>query len=333
MLRPGAIALILSLCSASAFAQSDTGAIRGRLTDPNNGPVATASVQFKNTTTGAVYQASSIADGSYTLSGLPAGTYDLTIPTMGFTFKRFSQAGISIQAGQVQRLDIAMPWGGNLGTPGDDIAIIVRSRSPAPSGPVPRTADGKPDFSGVWLGLPGSGEQPMLLPWADALFQQRAADGGRDHPSSFCLPGDPILKDPFLYKLVQSPGLMIILWEGNLPGVHQVFLDGRDHPKVIDPSWMGHSIGHWDGDTLVVDTIGFHDRSWVGIFPHTEALHVVQRYRRTDLGHMEKDITIEDPGAFAKPWTWHVVWDLAPGEEVQEMVCESDHYPQHLAPR
>ena len=330
MLRTGAIVLFAFLWTAPVFSQSQ---IQGKLSDPNGGPVATASLQFKNVATGAVYQTSSKADGSYSVNSVPPGTYTLTIPTIGFTFKRFTQEGIEVPNGQVRRLDIALPWGSNLGTPGDDISMIVRTRSPAPSGPVPRTPDGKPDFSGVWLGLPGSGDQPSMLPWADALFQERAANGGRDHPSSFCLPGDPILKDPFLYKIVQAPGLIVILWEGNLPGVTQVFLDGRGHPAVLDPSWMGHSIGRWDGDTLVVDTVGFHDRSWLGIFPHTEMLHVVQRYRRTDLGHMEKDITIEDPGAFTKPWNWHVVWDLAPGEEIFELVCENDHYPQHLAPQ
>lgn len=306
--------------------------ILGKLTDPDGGAVATAALQFKNTVSGAVYLASSKADGSFSVTA-PPGTYDLTIPTIGFTFKRYQQAGIVVREGQALRLDVAMPWGGNLGTPGDDIAMVVRLRSPAPSGPVPRTADGKPDLSGVWLGLPGSGETPGFQPWAEKLFMERAANGGRDHPSGFCLPGDPILKDPFLYKIVQTPSLIVILWEGNLPGVTQVFMDGRGHPANHDPSWMGHSIGRWDGDTLVIDTVGFHDRSWLGIYPHTEALHVVQRIRRVDAGHIEKDFMIEDPGAFTKPWTWHVVWDLTPGEEILELVCEGDHYPQHLAPQ
>jgi hypothetical protein len=318
--------LLILICAWPLTAQT----ITGRLTDPDGGPVPTASLQFKNTSNGAVSQTSSKADGSYTLA-LPPGTYDLTIPTIGFTFKRYQQAGIVVGP-TPRRLDIAMPWGGNLGTPGDDIAMIVRLRSPAPSGPVPRAADGHPDLSGVWLGLPGSGETPAMLPWAEKLFMERAANGGRDHPSSFCLPGDPILKDPFLYKIIQTPAVIVMLWEGNLPGVTQVYVDGRGHPANHDPSWMGHSIGRWEGDALVIDTVGFHDRSWLGIFPHTEALHVVQRIRRTDAGHIEKDFMIEDSGAYAKPWTWHVVWDLTPGEEIQELVCEGDHYPQHLAP-
>jgi hypothetical protein len=320
--------VILGLVGAiSLFGQ---GGVTGRVSDPDGGPVATASLQFKNTVTGTVLQTVAKADGTYTIASMPPGSYTLTIPTIGFTFKRFEKTGIVIPAGDPQKLDIALPWGGNLGTPGDDIAILVRSRSPAPAGPAPRTADGKPDFTGVWLGLPGTSEQPSFLPWAERIVGERAANNAIEHPSSFCLPGDPILKDPFLYKIVQTPTLIVILWEGNFPGVTQVFMDGRGHPANFDPSWMGHSIGRWDGDTLVVDTVGYNDRSWIGIYPHTEQLHVVSRYHRTDLGHIEKDITYEDPGAFTKPWHTHVVWDLAPGEEVLELVCESNNYSQHI---
>ena len=320
------------LLALALFAQSDRGAITGTLTDPGGDPVPTASVQLKNITTGAVYSTSSAANGSYSLTGLPAGTYDLTIPSIGFTFHRLERQGLIVQAGQVQRLDIHFEWGGNLGTPGDDFTFAIRARNPVPSGPAPRTSDGKPDFSGVWLGNFTDTEQPSLMPWAETLFQERRANSGRDNPSVFCLPADVILRSPFVYKLVQTPALMVILWEGNLPGVDQIFLDGRGHPADFNPSWMGHSVGRWEGDTLVVDTVGFNDRSWIGLAPHTEMLHVVQRYRRPDLGHLEKDVTIEDPGTLTKPWHFVVTWELAPGEEVQEMICESNHYPQHLAP-
>ena len=117
--------LAMPLCAQNA------GSIAGRLTDPDGGPVATASLQFKNSVTGAVLQATSKADGTYALV-TPPGSYDLTIPTIGFTFKRYVQNGIVVEAGQTRRLDISLPWGGNLGTPGDDIAILIRSRSPAP---------------------------------------------------------------------------------------------------------------------------------------------------------------------------------------------------------
>jgi hypothetical protein len=129
--------------------------------------------------------------------------------------------------------------------------------------------------------------------------------------------------------VVQTPELIVLLWEGNLPGVDQVFLDGRAHPESAFPTWMGHSVGRWEGDTLVVDTVGFNDRSWLGVAPHTEQMHVVQRYRRPDLGHLVKEVTIEDPGALTSPWSYRVNWELAPGEEVLEMICENNNYPQH----
>jgi hypothetical protein len=306
------------------------GSLTGKLTDPDGNPIPTAIVQLKNTTTEAIVQMTTPASGVYSFTDLPAGTYDLTIPALGFTFKTERRKGIVISAGVGQRLDIAMPWGGNLGTPGDDFNFAVRANHPMPNGPTPRAGDGKPDFSGVWIGLQTATGNPSLLPWAQAIFQERAANGAKDHPSSYCLPADVILDSPFIYKVIQKPDLIVLLWEGNLPGFDQIFLDGRAHPANAFATWMGHSVGHWEQDTLVVDTVNFNDRSWLGITPHTDRLHVVQRYRRPDLGHLEKDVTIEDPGALKEPWKFHVSWELAPGEEVVEMVCEQDHYSLHV---
>jgi hypothetical protein len=317
------------LSTATLIAQNRVSGLKGTLSDPNSNPIPTATVVLTNVEARTVYQATSAADGSYALSGLPAGRYDLVIPTIGFTFRRYERKGIMLEPGQVQRLDIKFEWGGNLGTIGDDFTFQIRGRNSVPSGPTPRTADGKPDFTGVWFGLPPVTDPATALPWADAIFKERAANQGKDHPSGFCLPGDVVLQSAFLYKLVQTPSEIVLLWEGNLPGVDQIFLDGRGHPANFDPSWMGHSVGRWDGDTLVVDTVGFNDRSWLGLFPHTEKLHVVQRYSRPDLGHLEKEITIEDPATFVKPWQQHVKWELAPAEEIHELICESNAYPQH----
>jgi hypothetical protein len=170
-----------------------------------------------------------------------------------------------------------------------------------------------------------------MLHWAEEITKQRRAQGGAGNPGESCLPGDNLLISPFIYKIIQTPAVIAILWEGNVPGVVQIFLDGRAHPKNVDPSWMGHSVGRWEKDTLVVDTVGFNDRSWLRVFPHTEMLHVVQRYRRPNLGHLEKEITIEDPGAFRKPWKIRDVWDLAPGEEIAEYICnENEKDVPHL---
>jgi hypothetical protein len=95
---------------------------------------------------------------------------------------------------------------------------------------------------------------------------------------------------------------------------------------------MGHSIGHWEGDLLVIDTVGMNDKSWLNNYPHTEQLHLIEHYRRTDFAHLQVDITIDDPGAFTKPWTIHTVWNLAPGEEIGEYVCsENNRDVQHLS--
>ncbi len=145
-------------------------------------------------------------------------------------------------------------------------------------------------------------------------------------PSAYCLPGEIFPSAPLPYKIVQTPSLIVQLSEF-VGGFRQIFLDGRKHPADPDPTWRGHSIGRWEGDTLVIDTIGVNDRSWLPAFlPHTEMLHVVERYSRPDLAHLNVDVSIEDPGTFTKPWQLHMVWTLAPGEEIGEAVCENNKY-------
>jgi hypothetical protein len=145
------------------------------------------------------------------------------------------------------------------------------------------------------------------------------------------MPGDVFLVSPFIYKIIQTPSVMAILWEGNVPAVVQIFLDGRAHPNDAFPSWMGHSVGRWERNTLVVDTVGYNDLSWIRVFPHTEKLHVTQRYSRPNLGRLEKEVTIEDPDTFTKPWKMRTGWDLAPAEEVHEYICnENEKDVPHL---
>lgn len=314
----------------AGFASAQTGSLSGSVTDPNGDGVPTAQIQARNRTTGAVYKGASAAKGVYSILRLPAGTYDITVPPIGFTFPKYEKKGVVVQSAQTAHLDIALVWGGNLGTPGDDISLLVPGRGSA-KGPAPRGRDGKPDLSGVWIGNAPDVEQPGLLPWAEKITTERRARGGAGNPSDSCLPGDVFLVSPFIYKIIQTPSVMAILWEGNAPGITQIFLDGRAHPKSVFPSWMGHSVGRWERDTLVVDTVGFNEQSWIRVFPHTEMLHVTQRYRRADLGHTEKEVTIDDPGAFTKPWKMRTSWDLAPSEEVHEYICnENEKDVRHL---
>lgn len=329
MRSPIVFLLAAPLCGLLA-GQIRTGAINGTVTDPDGAGVVRATIQATDAARSVTFQAASNSDGVYTLAKLPAGIYNITVPALGFTFPKLEQKGVEVRAGQTTRLDLHLVWGGNLGTPGDDIAPFVRSKATR-NGPAPRTREGKPDFSGVWLGNNADAEDAQLLPWADKIVKERRARGGTGNPGESCLPGDVLLISPFLYKVIQTPSVMAILWEGNVPGVTQIFLDGREHPKVPFPSWMGHSVGHWDRDTLVVDTTGFNDMGWIRLFPHTEMLHVVQRYRRPDLAHLEKDLLIEDPGTFARPWKMHVTWDLAPSEEILEYICnESEKDVVHM---
>jgi hypothetical protein len=323
------VAILFCVLAVRVLAQ--TGALSGTVTDPDGGGVSTAPIQARNVATGTVYKTTAVNKGSYTLSRLPAGIYDITVPPIGFTFNKYEQKDVVIRVAETSHLDIRLGWSGNLGTPGDDFSLLIRQKAKSsPVGPAPRGRDGKLDLSGVWTGNAPDVDAPDLLPWAEEMTKQRRARG-TGNPSESCLPGDNLLVSPFIYKIIQTPAVIAILWEGNVPGIVQIFLGGRTHPTNLDPSWMGHSVGHWERDTLVQDTVGFNDRSWLRVFPHTEMLHVIQRIRRPDLGHLEKEITIEDPGAFRKPWKIRNVWDLAPGEEIAEYICnENEKDVRHL---
>jgi len=218
--------------------------------------------------------------------------------------------------------------------------------------PVPKTADGKPDLTGLWqrqrnpnqrrttlaMGpnledFMREGEKiPPMLPAAQALHQQRMANFMADRPSSRCLPHG--IPDQMLIgvplKIVQNPGLTLILYE-EFARFRQIFTDGRDFPPVSAPAWLGYSIGKWDKDTFVVDTRGFNDRSWLDDSgrPHTEALHTIERFHRTDFGHMDVEVTIDDPGAYTKPWSFPMQFQFLADTEMIEDVCDNERDSNH----
>ena len=325
-LRTSARALpVLALLAASIPAQVDSASIRGTITDPGHEGVPAIPVQVTDTGSGKMYTATTSDSGNYTLTGLPAGTYDFSVPAVGFTLERFEKKALVLPPGDARRLDVAMVWAGNLGTPGDDPSIYLRSKYARTAGQVPRMRDGKPDLAGVWTGNDDLNPQdPDALPAAAGLAKQRKENKEIDAPSVHCLPSSMPPIGPLLWKLVQTPSLLVMLFE-DLPGVRQIYLDGRAHPKNWKPSWMGHSVGRWEGDTLVVDTLGFNDKSWLGDYSHTEQLHVIERYTRRDLGHLDVQVVMEDPGTFRKPWTVNLIWNLAPGEEMLEYVCTENN--------
>ena len=323
--------LALFLFASAAFAQSG-GAIAGTVFDLPGAAVANAPVQATNVSTNAVYKAASSDKGSYTLT-VPPGAYEVSVAALGFN--PYVQKNVTVAAAQTLRLDIHLT-DFQFNTLGDGREFRVDQLTPhaTPSGPTPRTADGKPDLSGVWFAQrPVDPGKPEPLPWAQALFEQRVANNSKDAPGARCLTrGVTAAGGLFPYKLVQTPKLLVMLFEDDIPSHRQVFLDGREHPKDPNPSWMGHSTGRWEGDTLVVDTAGFNDRSWLDPagHPHTEKMHIVERMRRPDLGHIEIEFTIEDPGALAKPWVIKRVADLDSDDEIGEYVCENNHDPEHM---
>ncbi|PYR34034.1 MAG: hypothetical protein DMF90_18715 [Acidobacteria bacterium] len=204
--------------------------------------------------------------------------------------------------------------------------------------PAPRTPDGKPDLTGLWQrmstywrNIAVDLEPGEVQPWADALVQRRLEDLGIDHPSHLCLPWGPNYStSQRRAKIVQTPGLIIILDEDLT--YRQVFLDGRELEAKPNPSWMGYSVGRWEGDTLVVESFGFKDRTWLDQrgHPHTEGLRTTERYRRRDFGHLDIQVTLDDPAAYARPWTVALRAELRADTELFEEVCnESPSQREH----
>lgn len=316
----------------NAIALAQPAAVTGTITDPDGGAVKEAVIQTRNIGTGSVARATSSTKGEYTLS-LPAGMYELTVPMPCCQYGSFTEAKLVVRAGEARRFDIHLPWGANLGAQGDDPILLLnefRDRAAVPAGPAPRTREGKPDLSGIWINVYNPDTPPPpLQPWAAEVLRQRIENNSKDYPGAYCLPANaaPITR-AFPYKFVQTPTLIVALHESDTPGVRQIFLDGRSHPKDDNPTWEGHSIGRWEGDTLVIDTAGYNDRSWLSLsgIPHTEKLHTIERIRRRDYGHIEVEITMDDSAAFTGPWKRTFTATLAPpGEEIGEFICSENN--------
>jgi len=250
-------------------------------------------------------------------------------------------------------LPLAAQWL-NYPTPG-----IPRTPDGKPnlSAPAPRTADGKPDLSGVWdeadkLPCPpegcncGGAAQQFLniawglkdgLPYRPGIAEQAKAQSAPpkvDEPITRCLPQGIVERhtDPRFRKVVQIPGLLLILNEYDKM-FRQIFTDGRPLPRDPQPSFDGYSIGKWDGDTLVVQTIGFRDGIWLDVTanPLTEAGKITERFHRVTFGRLEIEITVDDPKVYTRPWTVKVNQILAPDTDLIDYIClENEKDRQHM---
>src|SRR6516225_2743620 len=230
--------------------------------------------------------------------------------------------------------------------------------SPNLDAPTPRMPDGKPDLSGLWGMMCQSGGKTVLCapevavppvfgdisrgvkgglpyqPWATDLVKARKAENGKDDPTSHCLPGGvaKLHTSALLRKIVQTPALMVFLTERNA-SYRQVFLDGRPLPEDPDPGWNGYSTGHWEGDTLVVETNGIVDRNWLDRAgsPITESARITEKIRRPNYGTLEIDFTVNDMKAYTAPWTVHISQSLVLDSELFDYIClENEKDAQHL---
>jgi hypothetical protein len=222
-------------------------------------------------------------------------------------------------------------------------AGIPRTKDGKPNlaAPAPKTPDGKPDFSGIWQApngrylnnLAADGVAVPMQPWAAKLLAERQENQAKDRPSGECLPHSVTDFDAHFTpkKLIQTPGVLVILFE-SYHSWRQIFTDGRALPESREPAWFGYSAGKWEGNTLVVDTVGLNEKTWLDDIghPHSDALRIVERFRRPDFGHMVVEVTIDDSKAYTKPWTVSIPWEYVADTELLDWVCENNKDPGHM---
>ena len=233
--------------------------------------------------------------------------------------------------------------------------VPMKDGKPDLTAKAPRTGWDTPDLSGIWENVRGAKSEPgkpplasfanigagfkdgalPLQPWAAALLKERRAGNSKDNPDARCLPMGLMQfhEHPQPRKIVQTPDLMLIIYEAN-SGIRQIFLDGRKLPGMeVEPWWYGYSVGHWEGDTLVVETVRMKDLGWLDIWgsPITETGKIIERFKRTSYGSLEIAVTIDDPKAYTEPFTVGVVQRVMPNTDLIEFVCaENDKFTSYL---
>jgi hypothetical protein len=237
-------------------------------------------------------------------------------------------------------LPLAAQW--EIKTPG---VPRLPDGKPNMNAPAPKTADGKPDLSGIWepngikylinIAADLKPQDVPFKPEAAALYKERVQTFGKDDPDARCLPSGMPRKDAITspYKIIQQPGEIVFLYESRTT-FRQVFTDGRALPVDPQPTWDGYSVGHWEGDTLVVETKGMNGLTWLDSNGHplSDTMHLTEKFRRPDFGHMEIEITIDDPKNYTKPWTVKENPHLLVDTDLIEYICNENekdlkHFP------
>src|SRR5262245_47947708 len=202
--------------------------------------------------------------------------------------------------------------------------------------PAPRTPDGKPDLSGLWQPevnpyrfsvIQDLKDEAIFRPAAQGIFQERVLNFRRDDPVTNCLPGGPAETYSVMYRIIQSSTAVTFLYESGTGRFKQIHMDGRKLPEDPNPTWLGYSVGHWEGDTLVVESAGFNDRTWLDRVghPHSEKLRVTERFRRVDFGHMPYEITYDDTETLTKPLSVSLAMNYAADNDMLENVCNENN--------
>jgi hypothetical protein len=216
----------------------------------------------------------------------------------------------------------------------------------APRTPTPRLPDGTVDLGGhgTWdlpyitnfaARMPNykEGDMPPFLPWTRAMWEYNKANLVKYDPEGFCLPpgGPRSMGTPYPAEFIQdlAHDRIIVIFEGGGHVWREIHMDGREHPPLeeLNPTYFGHSVGHWEGDTLVIDTVGFNEKTWIdfGGHMHSDQLHTIERITRPFKEVLHYEATIDDPGAYSAPWTvaWDINWDE--GSELQDYICQENN--------
>jgi hypothetical protein len=223
-------------------------------------------------------------------------------------------------------------------------AVAKPAVAKAPSKPTPHLPDGHVDLggNGLWslgwitnyerqlVGAKGIENVPFL-PWSKAMYDYGQKTQNAYDPEGFCLPpgGPRAFGTPYPAQFLQEKNRIIVIFEGGAHVWREIFMDGRAHPtgSKLNPTYFGHSVGRWEGDTLVIDTVGYNERTWLGFngYLHTDQLHTIERITRPDNDTLHYEVTIDDPGAYSKPWdmAWNIRWGA--GQEMQEYICQEEN--------